>query len=404
MVKSSENGVSIPPFLLKCYEMVDDQSTDALISWSNTNDSFIIWDDTGFSTELLPKYFKHNNFSSFIRQLNIYVSFFTFIAIFYLGNRWEFSNDGFIKGQKQLLKNISRRKQSQGMVQRNSSQQKDKDVGTSEENKTVGLWKEVESLKTDRNALTQELVKLRQHQQTSRSKLLLLREQLQGMEKNQQQMLSFIVMAMQSPGFFVKLLQPKENNWCMPEPGKNVLKQVADHHEPLHSEGMIVRYQPMDESSEPLPTPTANPEESLVLNLSSDEVKDLFMNIDFMSEPLGEKKISSENHGPLILPDLPDDYSMLEQLLLSSPSSEHDEDAELDPEDHAYSGMDLESTWCGTQLENSNTQKIMKEGLEKSQSMKMDTIALEGRPDCPQNVEILTEQMGLLASERGHKH
>lgn len=77
MVKSANNGSgSVPPFLKKCYEMVDDESTDSLISWSKTSDSFVIWDMTEFSVRLLPKYFKHNNSSSFVRQLNIYVGVF----------------------------------------------------------------------------------------------------------------------------------------------------------------------------------------------------------------------------------------------------------------------------------------------------------------------------------------
>ncbi|GMP93090.1 hypothetical protein CsSME_00043061 [Camellia sinensis var. sinensis] len=86
MVKSAENnGSVVPPFLLKCYEMVDDQSTDSVISWSSlTGDSFVISDVTEFETELLPKYFKHKNFSSFIRQLNIYVSF-LFLVLLFLG-------------------------------------------------------------------------------------------------------------------------------------------------------------------------------------------------------------------------------------------------------------------------------------------------------------------------------
>lgn len=65
---------SLPPFLAKTYEMVDDASTDAIVSWSGSNKSFIVWKTPEFARDLLPKYFKHNNFSSFIRQLNTYVS------------------------------------------------------------------------------------------------------------------------------------------------------------------------------------------------------------------------------------------------------------------------------------------------------------------------------------------
>ena len=78
MVKSAEAGHIVPPFLNKCYEMVDDEASDAIISWSPTNDSFVIRDAAEFSNQLLSKYFKHSNFSSFMRQLNIYVSFFSF--------------------------------------------------------------------------------------------------------------------------------------------------------------------------------------------------------------------------------------------------------------------------------------------------------------------------------------
>ncbi|KAL3830692.1 hypothetical protein ACJIZ3_019494 [Penstemon smallii] len=322
MVKSLENGTSLAPFLVKCYEMVDDESTNELISWAESDDSFIIWDESKFSSQLLPKYFKHSNFSSFVRQLNIYG--FRKIDT----DRWEFGNEAFIKGQRHLLKNITRRKQLQTLVQNKPSQQKDANtLLPSEEDKRIALWKEVENLKAGKNALTQELKKLRQHQQNSQDKLLLLREQLKGMEKNQQQMLSFIVMAMQRPEFLMQFLQPKENNWRVSENGNsNKLNEVTEDLESSQSGGMIVRYQPQkDEES-------SKSEDLMGLDLSSDEMRDLLMDIDFLIESGDESLHSMEDHGQFIAPNVPENDAMLEELLSASPVIENEQFAEVEIE------------------------------------------------------------------------
>jgi len=72
-----------PPFLSKTYDMVDDHNTDSIVSWSANNNSFIVWKPPEFARDLLPKNFKHNNFSSFVRQLNTYVIFFPFPSLFF---------------------------------------------------------------------------------------------------------------------------------------------------------------------------------------------------------------------------------------------------------------------------------------------------------------------------------
>jgi len=68
------SSCSLPPFLVKTYEMVDDPSTNSVVSWSASSKSFVVWNPPEFARDLLPRFFKHNNFSSFIRQLNTYVS------------------------------------------------------------------------------------------------------------------------------------------------------------------------------------------------------------------------------------------------------------------------------------------------------------------------------------------
>lgn len=240
-------------------------------------------------------------------------------------DHWVFANDGFVRGKKHLLKNILRRKNPQSLDQRKTSLQKETpDVQW--ENIENGLWKEVENLKIDKNALMQELVDLREHQETAENKLLCLRDRLQGMEKNQQQLLSFLVMAMQSPGFLVQLLQPKESNWRMAEAGNMLEQGMKDDDKPVSSSnGMLVRYQPpMVETSEPVCTPTSGAGITPESDSFPDEMQEFFMNSEFMKVLMDEKLCSLDSLPPLILSDFADDGSW-EQLLLASPSLENNE-------------------------------------------------------------------------------
>lgn len=66
-------GVQIPPFLSKTFDLVDDSALDPIISWGSAGKTFVVWDPVEFARIILPRNFKHNNFSSFVRQLNTYV-------------------------------------------------------------------------------------------------------------------------------------------------------------------------------------------------------------------------------------------------------------------------------------------------------------------------------------------
>jgi hypothetical protein len=58
---------------LQTWALLDEQDNAHLISWSPSGDSFIVHQPDRFARELLPTVFKHNNYTSFVRQLNIYV-------------------------------------------------------------------------------------------------------------------------------------------------------------------------------------------------------------------------------------------------------------------------------------------------------------------------------------------
>jgi heat shock transcription factor len=97
---------SVPaPFLTKTYHLVNDPATDYIVSWKDSDtSSFVVWRPPEFARDLLPIYFKHSNFSSFVRQLNTY-GFKKLVPY-----RWEFGNDFFRRGQIHLLSRIHRRK------------------------------------------------------------------------------------------------------------------------------------------------------------------------------------------------------------------------------------------------------------------------------------------------------
>lgn len=109
------HGLSnVPAFLTKLWTLVEDPQTDELIRWSPNGTSFHVFDHGRFSKEVLPKFFKHNNMASFIRQLNMY----GFRKVVHLEqgglvkperDDTEFQHPFFIKGHEYLLENIKRK-------------------------------------------------------------------------------------------------------------------------------------------------------------------------------------------------------------------------------------------------------------------------------------------------------
>ncbi|KAI0924334.1 hypothetical protein AcV7_003099 [Taiwanofungus camphoratus] len=101
-------------FVTKLYQMINDPKSAQFITWTELGTSFVVSNVGEFSRTILGSHFKHNNFSSFVRQLNMYG--------FHKINRtpraqrtsadvqtWEFSHHKFLRGRPDLLEEIKRK-------------------------------------------------------------------------------------------------------------------------------------------------------------------------------------------------------------------------------------------------------------------------------------------------------
>ena len=93
-------------FLIQLYEILEDENNKNIIHWGEDGQYFIIENMYDFIEKILPKYYNHNNYASFVRQLNKY----NFHKIKTSINENAFQNNQFIKGKKDLISNILRKK------------------------------------------------------------------------------------------------------------------------------------------------------------------------------------------------------------------------------------------------------------------------------------------------------
>lgn len=129
-------------------------------------------------------------------------------------DKWEFANEGFLRGKRHLLKNIRRRKApppppppppsnlayscSQSAIESSCVE-----VGS------FGLDMEIDRLRRDKQVLMAELVKLRQQQQNTKAYIQEMEQRLEVAEKKQQKALSFLARAIRSPEFLQEMMREK---------------------------------------------------------------------------------------------------------------------------------------------------------------------------------------------------
>ncbi|GEQ72013.1 hypothetical protein JCM33374_g5699 [Metschnikowia sp. JCM 33374] len=115
--KESQVPKARPAFVMKIWSMVNDPKNHEYIRWNEDGETFQVVHREEFMKNILPKYFKHNNFASFVRQLNMYgwhkIQDINSGSMKDDRNQEEvlqFKNPYFIKGREDLLDNIVRNK------------------------------------------------------------------------------------------------------------------------------------------------------------------------------------------------------------------------------------------------------------------------------------------------------
>ncbi|KAI8145514.1 hypothetical protein BJV82DRAFT_39936 [Fennellomyces sp. T-0311] len=161
---------NVPAFLNKLYSMVNDASTNSLIHWSKDGNSFIVEGHEEFAKQVLPRFYKHNTFASFVRQLNMY----DFHKVPHLQQGvlisdskheiWEFSNPNFQRGRPEMLVLVTRKRNRERDDDEVSLSSIVKDIATIRKHQT-SISNELHSIQRDNAVLWEETLTAREKHQ-----------------------------------------------------------------------------------------------------------------------------------------------------------------------------------------------------------------------------------------------
>uniref|UniRef100_A0A8C7GBE3 Heat shock transcription factor 1 n=1 Tax=Oncorhynchus kisutch TaxID=8019 RepID=A0A8C7GBE3_ONCKI len=189
------SGSNVPAFLTKLWTLIEDPDTDPLICWSPNGNSFHVFDQGQFSKDVLPKYFKHNNMTSFVRQLNMY-GFRKVVHIEQGGlvkpekDDMEFQHPYFIRGQEPLLENIKRKVTNVSNVKHEDLKMSSDDVSK--------ILTNVQNIKGKQETIDSQITAMKHENETLWREVASLRQKHVQQQKVVNKLIQFLVTLVQS--------------------------------------------------------------------------------------------------------------------------------------------------------------------------------------------------------------
>ena len=101
--KDEESGQSL--FLTKAHALISSCPAE-IGGWTDDGSSFVIHDVDLFAKTIIPTVYKHNNWASFVRQLNFYG--FRKVKSEKVTSDCEFRHPCFVRGRPELVASIKR--------------------------------------------------------------------------------------------------------------------------------------------------------------------------------------------------------------------------------------------------------------------------------------------------------
>lgn len=130
-----------PSFLSKLYQILNEKEYSSYIHWSQDGTTVVISDPTGLTKKVLPKFYNHHNYASFVRQLNMYD--FHKIRTDPKSNEQKYIHSEFYKGKSiQEIQEIRRKIRTEEGKEINSNKNKilsEKKIGSINNTKSNNL-------------------------------------------------------------------------------------------------------------------------------------------------------------------------------------------------------------------------------------------------------------------------